>query len=443
MAGRAHPMDSRFISLDRRDRASCDLVEPDRYRQLEESLGSGPVIARGSGLSYVGASFAEGGRSVGMRHFDRILAFSQEAGEIEVEAGATLGKVFSFLAERGLGLKVQPGYPQITIGGCVAGNVHGKNQYREGTFKSQVLALRLFHPDHGEMVVVPGDEVFELTVGGLGLTGIILSARLAVAPLPGGAMDVEHRAVGSLQEAVDEIERVKDHADMVYGWNDLSVPGRAQAAPGYLVMGRYASVSERAVLGSGRGLGPNCRKLRPVVFHDRLLPVINEVYRRIGLRRSHRRQPLGEYLFPALGKEFYFDWFGEGGFIEVQTLISGDAVKTWMDEALAAVGRAGKPVALTTVKRFGGCRSLLNFDGDGWVISFDVRDDADGFALCGLLDDINSRLGCLGNILKDSRLSAAVVRRQYGSGYDAFAEHLRSFDPGRRFVSQISRRLEL
>lgn len=430
-----------FLSLDRSETAATDYVEPDRYRHLKTSFADGPVIARGGGLSYVAASFAENARSVGMCHFNRILAFSREDLWIEVEAGITLERLFEFLAPMGLGLRIQPGYPHITIGGCVAGNVHGKNQYREGTFKAQILRVRLFHPDHGEIELNPGDALFDLTVGGLGLTGAILSVRLSLAELPAGSMAIEHREVGSLAEAAAEIDRAKDTLDLAYGWIDLSRPARS-GEPGYLVFGRYERSGETPRLAPSRAMNPSAAKFRPNVLRDELLPLINRVYLELGRRNNRRVQPLSNCLFPAVGKEFYFDWFGKDGFIEMQMLVPSDTLPAWIAEARRAIADVRQPIALTTIKRFSGRRSFLNFDGEGFVISFDVS-GPHCRPLFGALDEINSSLGCLSNVLKDSRLSAESVRRQYGAGYSEFRERLHAFDPRRRFVSRLSERLKL
>ncbi len=98
---------------------------PDRYRMIKSDVGDGPRIARGGGYSYAAASFGGGSRVVEMRAFDRVLRFDPERRLIEVEAGATLEDVLTFTAPRGLYLPVQPGYPAITVGGCLAANVHG------------------------------------------------------------------------------------------------------------------------------------------------------------------------------------------------------------------------------------------------------------------------------------------------------------------------------
>src|SRR5690349_2064379 len=224
-----------FASLDRHTVCECEFDEPDRYRELLSLTAARPLIGRGAGVSYVAASFGAGATSIGMRRFNRILSFNEAERWIEVEAGITLGRLYEFLTARGLCLPVQPGHPQITVGGCIAGNIHGKNQFREGLFGDHVRSLKLFHPSHGLLDLSPEQnaEMFELTVGGFGLTGIIVSARLSLAPLPSTAMLVSHIPVGDLVEAFARLAELKACHDMVYAWLDLA--DRSRPGRGYIV----------------------------------------------------------------------------------------------------------------------------------------------------------------------------------------------------------------
>src|SRR5262249_30999826 len=163
-----------------------ELLRPDRYRHLLNALrANGPVIARGAGLTYCGASAGAGVRSVSSLLFNRILDFDGVAGRVRVEPGIELGALYRFAVPRGWILPIMPGHPSITVGGCVGCNVHGKNHCREGNFINVVESLTLFHPDHGEIFCSRTEipEVFHLTVGGFGLTGFLTSVELRLGKL--------------------------------------------------------------------------------------------------------------------------------------------------------------------------------------------------------------------------------------------------------------------
>src|SRR5207344_3342015 len=131
---------------------------------------------------------------------------------IEVEAGMRLEQLLELTAPRGLILPVQPGYPAITVGGCVAANVHGKNPQREGTFRRSVVDVTLFHRSLGTLRCSRESEpeLFELTCGGYGLTGIILAATLRLEALPGWTAAVERVPIESLAEG---LARVRERTD--------------------------------------------------------------------------------------------------------------------------------------------------------------------------------------------------------------------------------------
>ena len=157
-----------FTCLGRQESAAAVWHEPDRYRTLLGLRPGNKVCIQGAGLSLSGAGFPAMAVVLGMARFNRILDLDQIARVVHVEAGITLGRLFGVLAGRGLFLAVQPGHPDITVGGCIAGNVHGKNPFRDGIFAGLVRELTLFHPAHGVLILSREQypELFDLTCGG-------------------------------------------------------------------------------------------------------------------------------------------------------------------------------------------------------------------------------------------------------------------------------------
>lgn len=438
-------MRRRLASLDRYLSIECEIDQPDRYRQIYEAARSGKLIPRGAGVSYTAASFAADALSIDLSRFDRILDFDKDGSWIEVEAGISLGKLFEFLTPHGLHIPVQPGHPQVTVGGCIAGNVHGKNQFREGVFGSRVQSLTLFHPDHGKITASRDEnaDVFDLTVGGLGLTGFILSARLSLSILPGRAMREHIVPVADLQTAFQEVDRLKSDYDMIYCWNDLCRTG-ADAGRGYLVAGSYVEGTEGSAAPTAyKRLDPSGNRRRPKIFSDLTMPWINRIYYRRNVRGGPDRVvPLFEFLYPAVGKEFFFDLFGQSGFIELQALVPRDAIDDYVREFLNLLRREDRRIALTTIKAFDGEQRLLHFNGSGFNFTIEVENTYENRGFLSILDDLNSRFGAITNVMKDSRLTAEVAQRQYRY-YGEFRERLHRYDPKRRFVSSLSERLAL
>lgn len=123
---------SRFVSFDGAVALSSLHQRPDRYRHLEADLGGGKRIARGAGLSYSAASFGEGVVVQEMSSFNRVLAFDRDQRTVRVEAGLTVGDLLVWAGRNGLSFPVLPGYPLITVGGCIAADVHGRTRCATG-----------------------------------------------------------------------------------------------------------------------------------------------------------------------------------------------------------------------------------------------------------------------------------------------------------------------
>ncbi|MAM67316.1 MAG: FAD-binding oxidoreductase [Pseudomonadota bacterium] len=439
-------MKTSYTSLDRFTSGEYEFDRPDRFRRLVETVQRDGIVARGAGVSYVAASFSPKAVSIETAAFDRILAFDPDRSWIEVEAGVSLGKLFEFLTPRGFHIPIQPGHPQVTIGGCVAANVHGKNQYSDGIFGSLVQELTLYHPDHGVVRASPTEnaEIFDLTVGGYGLTGIILSVRIGIAKLAGAAVRQRNFRVDGLLAAFREVDRLKQDHDLIYCWNDLSRLGRNRGA-GVVVTGSYvAGDSGGKAETNYKRLDPSAKKrLRPNVFTDKAMPWVNRIYAHQNRPASKPVDvPLFQFNFPAVGKEFFFDFFGDTGFVELQLLLPSDAVEAYVEDFLSLQESHGRPIALTTIKAVRGDQRLLHFNGNGFNFTIELRNSPQNIAFLNNLDDLNCRYGGITNIIKDSRLRPEIAERQYPE-IDLFRQRLRTYDPRRRFSSALSERLLL
>lgn len=429
-----------FHSLGFGESARGEWDRPDRLR-IFDHLPRTVAIPRGAGLSLTGAGFGEGVRAVEMTRFDRILAFDATLGTITVEAGVTLGQLFDFLAPRGWLVAVQPGYPDITIGGCIAGNVHGKNPLAHGCFGAWVTALELAHPAHGRLSLSPEQrpDLFELTIGGFGLTGWILNATLRLLPLPGGPVLVEPLAVESLEEAAAILAERRNDADLLYSWHDMARPGRRGV--GKVFVGSHLESPKLAArLAPYKPLDQQRRAL-PVGIMNRLgIAAVNRV--QSFLWRGSKRQDAAAATFPFAATPEYFYLYGRNGFIEHQTLIPWSAASDYMAGLRRLLDRHSVTPGLCVLKPFGGTQTLLRFEGEGLSLAVEAARGADALALFRDLDALDGELGCRANILKDARLPAQAVAAQY-PGLEEFRRRLAAFDPDRLMQSSLSRRIGL
>jgi decaprenylphospho-beta-D-ribofuranose 2-oxidase len=436
-----------FCSLDRQTRGKGAFVQPDRYRALFEVLQEAPrVIAAGAGLSYAGASFGTDVVAISMQKFDRILAFSPEARTIEVEAGIAIGRLTEFLAPHQLMLSVQPGYPSITIGGCIAANVHGKNPSRDGLFSGRVLDMTIYHPDHGEIRCskLQHPEIFALTEGGLGLTGVILSATLSLDALPSHALDVTTTRFGSLREGLQLVASEIARADSVVGWLDLGSRGRSWGTG--LVSSYAFSPEMTAAYDATRSmpspdLDPSsASRRRWPLIGKQSVPLLNLAY--AYKQNRVRKVSLTEALYPSVGKEFYFDLYGDRGFFEFQSLVPTAAVESLLTEVEPKLRATDAAIGLATLKAFHGGDRHIDFNGAGFCLTLDLPASPASFRLLDYLEGWANACGAKLNPIKYTRLTGAMLRRQYPQA-ELFWERLQDYDPSRRFRSALSDRLEL
>ena len=211
-----------FKSFDGFSDSKVTVFSPDRYKFWDNYPIKTNVISRGAGLSYVSSSFMENGNTVLHKSFDRITGFDSKNSIIEVEAGITLHKLYKFMLSKKLYLPILPGYSNITIGGCVAADVHGKNHVKDGTFINQVESLELFHPKEGFINLSrnENENLFKLTCGGFGLTGHIIKIRLKAKKIPSHVVNYNAKFYLSLKNCFEDFSNFAMNYDFTHIWHD-------------------------------------------------------------------------------------------------------------------------------------------------------------------------------------------------------------------------------
>ncbi len=450
-----------FLSFDGGVRARGSLVRPSQsalreLSDIEEKIlgGKKARITYGAGLSFGAPHFGDDVVSIDNSRFTEIIGYDNENGLLEVQAGATMAHVFNFLVEKERYLVTQPGYPSITVGGCIAVDVHGKNQLRDGNFREQVQSLKLFHPSRGIVSASPeiNKEIFDLTCGGYGLTGHIISAKIRTRSLVSSTMALYIIPLDDILDTPAYITKAAKENDFVVSWHDFSARG-AEFGRGFLLVGKFVAGSENSSHGAGRApqlplywpLDAHSRKGIDLAFYS--LPfnrLVNVLYGGINRFSTEPRLiTVQECLYPARTlRQLYYKMFGQAGFHESQMIVPLDrfaefiaALKKWLDQNELAV-------TLASAKVFMGTQSLLRFDGDGicFALNFPRCEASGRFML--FLDQLTLDLGLTPYMVKDSRLPLAIVKKAYPQ-YDEFRERLRKFDRERLYRSELSRRLEL
>ncbi len=434
-----------FVSFDGGVTETCERFRPDRYRAIQTGWTKAPAtIARGGGYSYAAASFGGGSSVLDLTEFDRILGFDEDAMRIEVQAGATLGTVLSVTGPRNLILSVQPGYPRITVGGCIAANVHGKNPYLEGTFTDQVESLTLFHPRFGtrEIDRRSAPELFLLTCGGLGLSGVILSATLRLKAIAGWTARVERTEIASLSDGLRAVRSMSEGSAFAYTWHD-GVPRRSTFGRGFVYRGNIVDGAPFSEIGETvspdrLGLARSSSVFSPRRLSAGLLTRFFWTSERSSRRPSQCR--CSKRCSRSRADRSTFSSSADAVSPKPSSSFPTDRSKDSSTSSNEGSRREQPPSVMISMKRFRGTPRLLCFEGNGICLTLDfARDDATEKFLRAF-DEMCVDAGALPNVIKDSRIPRETVRRCYPE-YEEFRERLNAYDPERLFRSELSQRL--
>ncbi|HEV7492000.1 MAG TPA: FAD-binding oxidoreductase [Rhodanobacteraceae bacterium] len=431
-------------SFDRRFRARCRLQRPDRYRLLAALPTDARRIARGSGVSYVAASFGADTISQSLDAFDRLLAFDEKDGRLIVEAGARIGDVQRFALAHGWYLPVAPGHPAATIGGCIAADVHGKNPARDGTFRAVVERIELYTA-RGDIVLASAaqnTELFAATFAGFGLSGIISRATLRLARPP-AALVMRRTQVASLADAA-RVLREAANAPVLYGWHD-GRPGRF--GRGVIHIGLVSDVADaRAtrIPEAARDLPAHIDALPLTIWNRAGIAVANTWLAKRWSRAGQSPLPLAEALFPLNEARPYFAGFGKAGMVEAQWLVPHARFDDFAGVLSERVARDRPLIALIASKLFAGEADGFAFDGAGIALAIQLPSPADSRqrAFLEALADIATAHGGRANLIKESTLDAATARRAI-TGFEAARARLAAFNAGGLHTSELARRLAL
>ena len=416
---------------------------PDRLRMLNDR-NEEFQIPRGAGLSYAPASFGKDKLIRDMCSFDRILEFDESSKIVVVEAGISLKKLLTWSFSKQLFLPVLPGQPEITVGGCVAANVHGKNPYKDGTFMEHVEWIELSHPTLGTKIISRSNEkkIFNATCGGLGLTGIITKVALKLQKLSSEIVILSPKKTESLKNT---LEIMKQHTsdDLLYSWNMGST--LFNFGKGIVTSGTFSddTNSKTPQIKERKGMNSNDRLLPFSLWNTLSSPIINSINRKIQSGKNIVKKDVYSALFPFVGTaRMFYGLYGSNGFNEYQVLIKKKYSVEFIDDLTKLIKSEKPSLTILIMKLFNGKQKLLHFSDEGLSIILNLKHCNSTLKFLKKLDDILISYKALPYIVKDSRLTKEVVEQCYPE-YHVFKEILNEIDPKRIFKSELSERMNL
>jgi decaprenylphospho-beta-D-ribofuranose 2-oxidase len=399
------------------------------------------ILPYGGGRSYGDVALNSAGRALLTGGLNRILEFDAATGTVVCEAGVTFRDLLEEYLPRRWLVPVSPGTAFATIGGAVANDVHGKNHEVAGSFGDHVLWLDLALPTGEVRRVCPrtDPDLLAATIGGIGLTGLILRVCFRLQEVPSASVEVEERRIGDLDGFMAAFATCRATSTFSVGWIDAMARGRQ--------MGR--GILEIAALAPADAAPLQRARQRDVPFdlprgvlNPLAIRLFNELYyRRVSTAGRRRIVPIPRFLYPLDALGHWNRIYGRRGFYQFQCVIPDRTAPAGITALLETIARARRGSFLAVLKTLGeGGRGHLSFPERGYTLALDFPRGGPVPALLGMLERITLEHGGRVYLAKDATLSAEGFRAMYPR-LGAFRGVLARVDPDRRFASDMARRL--
>ncbi|MFF6993645.1 FAD-binding protein [Streptomyces sp. NPDC008313] len=436
------------------------LVRPRTYEEAVSAVracgeaGARGGIARGLGRAYGDAAQNAGGSVLDMTALDRVHVIDADQGLVLCDAGVSLHRLMELLLPLGWFVPVTPGTRYVTVGGAIGADIHGKNHHVSGAFTRHVLSLELLTADGEIRTVGRGTPLFDATTGGMGLTGVILTATVRLQPVETSKMAVDTERAGDLDDLMARLTATDHRYRYSVAWIDLLARG-ASMGRSVLTRGDHAPLDalpprrRRDPLAFRPGSFPAAPDVLADLLPEGLLGrrsvgLFNELwYRKAPRARVGELQRISTFFHPLDGVPHWNRIYGRGGFVQYQFVV-GHARAEAVRRIVGRVSKRRCPSFLAVLKRFGeGDPGWLSFPMPGWTLALDIPASLPG--LGAFLDELDEEVAAADGrvyLAKDSRLRPELLAGMYPR-LDEFRALRAELDPRSVFTSDLARRLGL
>ena len=407
------------------------------------------IIARGLGRGYGDCAINGIGITANCQSLNQ---FTVADGILDAQAGASIDEVLRVIVPSGYFIPVTPGTKFVTIGGAIAADVHGKNHHKDGSFGNFVVELDLLIADGTTQTISPSvnPKLFWATVGGMGLTGVILSAKVQLPAIKTSRIFSTNIVCKNLDVLMNEMIRADEYSKYSVAWVDTLARGK-KLGRSILSIGDHAAETD---------LDKKLRK-SPLQYSSKQLisfpkigfsGVINRVtvrmfnalwFYKAKFTKKRKLVSFDSFFYPLDGVRNWNHVYGKGGFVQYQFSVPDDA-SDLVGFVLDKLSQQRIPSFLSVLKRFGANGDgLISFPSKGWTLAVDIPTGVAG--LGELLDELDAKVVDAGGkiyLAKDSRMNPNLVESMYPL-LNEFRKVKNEIDPENVFQSNLSRRLGL
>lgn len=405
-------------SWGRLDNRARPATSPDEYEDRVGSLEAGSFLPFGNGRSYGDSCHNDRGMLIESRRHGRIVAFDPGTGMMTCEAGVTLRQVLERAIAHRFFLPVTPGTAFVTVGGALANDVHGKNHHARGTFGNHVTGFTLLRSNGERLSCSPVEnpELYAATIGGMGLTGLILTVDIRLMKVPSPHVQQHAIRFENLDRYFSLVDRIDKEHEYSVAWIDQLATG-ARMGRGVLLAGDHADGSCELPDIPG-GLKLSVPFAPPFNLLNRAtLKGFNEYYfRKEKPGETVTTVPWTSYFYPLDAIGAWNRLYGPRGLYQHQSVYPAENAPAITARLMETARKAGHASFLTVLKRFGdvASRGVLSFPRPGFTLTLDFANQGERTVkLLDALDRIVIDAGGAINPYKDARMSAQVFEKSF------------------------------
>jgi decaprenylphospho-beta-D-ribofuranose 2-oxidase len=381
------------------------------------------MIARGLGRSYGDAAMLTKGLVILTERLNQQGSFDEQAGLLTAEGGMALSEVLRAFVSRGWFPAVVPGTKFVSLGGCVAADIHGKNHHRDGTFGTHVRELEIALADGTRRRCSPENDadLFWATTGAMGLTGIITKVTFELLRIESPYVVAQHHQAKDLDASLEMFESQLWDDHYTVAWLDC-LALRRNLGRGILIRGHHAQQDELPV--KLRGHWQTASSAQRILTFDFPSWILNAYTVRLFNELYYRSQGMRTKPFICDYESFFFpldriaNWnrmYGKRGFIQYQCVLPLTESRRGLQTLLQEVAKSHRSSFLAVLKRFGAeGNGILSFPMAGYTLALDFPVSDPGlFPFLERLDEIVLTRGGRVYLAKDARLRAENFRNMY------------------------------
>ncbi len=419
----------------------CNIIRFRKENSLRKILTNRKTfISRGNGKSYGDCSLNKD--VLDGRPRDYFLDFDEKTGLLHVQAGVILSEILEAFVPRGWFLKITPGTKLITVGGAIASDVHGKNHHIDGCFSNYVKEFRIMLPD-GEVVACTKDTTTDLwnaTCGGMGLTGVILDAKIYLKKINSCYICQKILKTRNLLETFELFEANKKEPYSV-AWMDCLAQGNALGRS-LIMVGNFLNDGDLQLPSRSQFSIPFY--LPTFTLNKWSIKTFNHLYyHQCNRENLQKKVDLDTFFYPL---DTIGNWnriYGKNGFLQYQFILPKEVSFLGLEEILLTISRYGKSPFLAVLKLHGPANgNWLSFPLEGYSLALDFKMEKGVFKLLNALDQIVMRYGGRIYLTKDARMSRQTLEIGYPSIYK-FRTLRKDYHMDKKFQSLQSKRLAI